>query len=44
MVLSYREAMRRLRARAIVNGPTILSLYWLAANRARLRRAWPAGD
>ena len=44
VVLSYREAMRRLRAGAIVNSPTILSLYWLAANRARLRRAWPAGD
>jgi len=42
VVLTYREAMRRLRAGAIVNGPTMLALYWLAANRARLRRAWPA--
>jgi ADP-ribose pyrophosphatase len=42
VVLSYREAMRRLRAGEIISSPTMLSLYWLAANRARLRRAWPA--
>jgi ADP-ribose pyrophosphatase len=41
VVLSYREAMRRLRADAITNGPTVLALYWLAAHRARLRRRWP---
>jgi ADP-ribose pyrophosphatase len=42
VVLPYREAMRRLRSGAIVSSPTMLALYWLAANRARLRRAWPA--
>lgn len=42
LVLSYRAAMQRLRTGAIINSPTLLSLYWLAANRARLRRAWPA--
>lgn len=41
VVLAYREALRRLEAGAIVNGPTVLSLYWLRANRARLRRRWP---
>jgi ADP-ribose pyrophosphatase len=41
VVLSYRAAMRRLRTGAIINSPTMLALYWLAANRARLRRAWP---
>ncbi|HZT52239.1 MAG TPA: NUDIX domain-containing protein [Stellaceae bacterium] len=40
VVLDYRAAMRRLRAGEIVNGPTVLALYWLAANRARLRRRW----
>ncbi|HXQ52723.1 MAG TPA: NUDIX domain-containing protein [Stellaceae bacterium] len=39
VVLSYRAALRRLRTGAIVNGPTVVALYWLAANRARLRRA-----
>lgn len=42
VVLSYRAAMRHLRAGTIINSPTLLALYWLAANRARLRRAWPA--
>jgi ADP-ribose pyrophosphatase len=42
LVLDYRAAMARLKAGAIVNGPTVLALHWLAANRARLRRAWPA--
>jgi len=37
---SYREAMHRLRAGEITSGPTVLALYWLAANRARLRRRW----
>jgi ADP-ribose pyrophosphatase len=40
LVLSYRQAMRRLRAGAIINSPTMLALYWLASNRAGLRRAW----
>lgn len=39
-VASYRDAVRRLRAGTIVNGPTLLALHWLAANRARLRRRW----
>jgi ADP-ribose pyrophosphatase len=42
LVLSYRAAMQRLRAGAIINSPTVIALYWLAANRLRLRRAWPA--
>ncbi len=42
LVLSYRAAMQRLRTGAIINSPTMLALYWLAANRARLRRAWRA--
>lgn len=40
VVSPYRQVMRRLRAGAIINGPTVLALYWLAANRARLRRLW----
>jgi len=40
LVLGYREAMGRLRAGEIVNGPTVLALHWLAGNRARLRRRW----
>jgi len=39
-VLRFDEAMRRVRADAIKNGPTLLALYWLAAERARLRREW----
>ena len=39
VVLSYREAMRRLRADEIVNGLAVLALYWLAARRPALRRA-----
>lgn len=42
VVLSYRAAMRRLRGDQIKSGPAVVALYWLAANRARLRRAWPA--
>jgi ADP-ribose diphosphatase len=37
---SYRDAMHRLRAGEITSGPTVMALYWLAANRARLRRLW----
>jgi ADP-ribose pyrophosphatase len=40
VVLPYREAMRQLRDDKIQNGLTILALYWLAANRTRLRRNW----
>ena len=40
VVLSYREAMKWLKSDAIQNGPTVLALHWLAANRARLRRLW----
>jgi ADP-ribose pyrophosphatase len=37
---SFRQAMRLLRAGKIENVFTLAALYWLAANRARLRRAW----
>jgi ADP-ribose pyrophosphatase len=40
VVKSYREAMKLLRANRIENGPTVLALHWLAANRAKLRRRW----
>jgi ADP-ribose pyrophosphatase len=40
VVKSVREAMRSLRAGKIENVFTLAALYWLAANRARLRRAW----
>jgi ADP-ribose pyrophosphatase len=40
LVQGYADAMARVRAGTIVNGPTVLALYWLAANRARLRRRW----
>jgi ADP-ribose pyrophosphatase len=43
LVLTYRAAMRRLRSGEIINSPTMLALYWLAANRARLRRVWERG-
>ncbi|MGH7033873.1 MAG: NUDIX domain-containing protein [Stellaceae bacterium] len=39
-VLSYRAAMELVRADRIGNGLTILALYWLAANRDRLRQSW----
>ena len=42
LVLSRREAMRRLRADEIQNGPTVVALLWLARNGARLRRRWGA--
>jgi ADP-ribose pyrophosphatase len=47
VVLSFEQAMQQVRADAIKNGPTLLALYWLAAERERLRRAWrstSAGD
>jgi ADP-ribose pyrophosphatase len=40
LVLGYRAAMVRLKKGEIVNSPTMIALYWLAANRARLRREW----
>jgi ADP-ribose pyrophosphatase len=40
VVLRFEEAMRRVRADTIKNGPTLLALYWLAAERERLRREW----
>jgi ADP-ribose pyrophosphatase len=40
VVKSFREAMRLLRAGKIENVFTLAALYWLGANRARLRRAW----
>jgi ADP-ribose pyrophosphatase len=40
VVKSFREAMRLLRAGKIENVFTLAALYWLAANRARLRREW----
>jgi len=40
VVLRFDEAMQRVRADAIKNGPTLLALYWLAAEREKLRRAW----
>lgn len=40
VVKSYREAMQLVRAGKIGNGVALVALYWLAANRARLRRKW----
>jgi ADP-ribose pyrophosphatase len=40
VVKSYDEAMALLAADKIDNGFTMVALYWLAANRARLRREW----
>ena len=40
VVKGYDETMTLLRAGKIDNGFTIVALYWLAANRARLRREW----
>lgn len=40
VVKSYDETMALLRAGKIDNGFTIVALYWLAANRERLRREW----
>ncbi|MGH7014050.1 MAG: NUDIX domain-containing protein [Stellaceae bacterium] len=40
-VKSFRAALDLARTGRIQNGPTLLALYWLAANRARLRRRWP---
>jgi ADP-ribose pyrophosphatase len=40
IVMSFDEAMKQVRADTIKNGPTLLALYWLAAERERLRREW----
>jgi ADP-ribose pyrophosphatase len=40
VVLSYRDAMKLVRGDKISNGLTVLTLYWLAAHRAKLRREW----
>jgi ADP-ribose diphosphatase len=40
VVKSFRETMRLLRLGKIENVFTLAALYWLAENRARLRRAW----
>jgi ADP-ribose pyrophosphatase len=40
-VKSFGAVMKAALAGRIQNGPTLMALYWLAANRARLRRRWP---
>jgi ADP-ribose diphosphatase len=42
-VKRFGVAMNLALAGRIQNGPTVLALYWLAANRARLRRRWSRG-
>ncbi|MDE2229692.1 MAG: NUDIX domain-containing protein [Alphaproteobacteria bacterium] len=39
-VKGFRAAMNLALTGRIQNGPTLVALYWLAANRARLRRRW----
>ncbi len=40
VVKSFREAMRAVKSGRIRNATSLLALYWLAANRADLRRRW----
>lgn len=40
-VKPFRAALNLALTGRIQNGPTVLALYWLAANRARLHRRWP---
>jgi ADP-ribose pyrophosphatase len=40
VVKPYAEVMRMLRTGKIENAITLVALYWLATNRARLRRLW----
>jgi ADP-ribose diphosphatase len=40
VVKSYREIMRMVRSGRLDNGFTLLALYWLAANRSKIRRQW----
>jgi len=39
-VLPVREALRLMQSGKIENAHCVVALYWLAANRARLRRRW----
>ncbi len=40
LVKPFREAMRMMRAGEIDNAHCVVALYWLDANRARLKRRW----
>jgi len=40
VVKSFRQAMRLAKSGRIHNGISLLALYWLATNRAKLRRRW----
>lgn len=40
LVKPFREAMRMMRAGEIDNAHCVVALYWLAANRARLKKRW----
>jgi len=40
VTFSYSEISKLLKQQKIENGPAIIALYWLAANRTRLRRMW----
>ncbi len=40
LVKPFREAMRMMRTGAIDNAHCVVALYWLAANRAKLKRRW----
>jgi ADP-ribose pyrophosphatase len=40
LVKPFREAMRMMRAGDIANAHCVVALYWLAANRARLKTRW----
>jgi len=40
VVKSFRQAMRAVKSGRIRNSTSLLALYWLAANRAALRRRW----
>lgn len=42
VVKTYREVTGLLRDGKITNGFTLLAIYWLAAQRAGLRRQWPS--
>jgi len=42
-VKKFSAAMKLALTGHIQNGPTLMALYWLAANRARLRKRWPRG-
>jgi ADP-ribose pyrophosphatase len=40
VVKSFRQAMKLVQSGRIRNSTSLLALYWLAANRAKLRRRW----